>query len=287
MAQLDITTSAGGAMPSSSVSMGGSDGLTALHLAVLANDVAKVRKLFSDREYGVDQRTATGTTAVMLAALFGRNEIFLYLVRKRASLGKKDNQGLNTLDYVKQMSPLIQDLVRKYKSIAPTKPDGVGRRNIYGVLKALARDRNKAYDQGRADARGEAQVQARAQAQAQLTTPVHLEQSIAQQPSQDSIRTVFLRSVDGKQQEFVEVRQIAAAEHNSNIGRKCTGFIRAMDGSGTHIFAVSGWGGMKGKNVLDNKEYAELVRRVAALLGFELQGNWMDCVSGYLPNNWR
>lgn len=265
-----------------------SHGLTPLHIAVLANDYRKVRKIASDREHGLEARTATGSTAYMLAALYGRTDIFLLLNLKKASPYKKDIQGNNALDYVKHESPFVKDLVQEYKKIAATKPDRDSRRLIYGVLKARQRDGKIGYAQGRTDAGAgagtESQAQAQAQAQSQIQTSVSPVQVNTQQPLPDSsVRLVFLRSLDGKQQEVGEFRQVAAAEH-FDIGRKCTGFIRAADGNDSHKFAISGWGRAEDKkavlrNVLNNKDYTELVIRVAALLGFELEGNRFDEVS--------
>lgn len=247
-------------------------GLTPLHLAVLANDYAKVRKIASEKEHGIEAPTKTGTTAYMLSALYGRTDIFLYLTLKKASPYKKDAQGNNALDYVKQELPFVKDLIREYKKIAVNKPDRDGRQLIYGVLKARQRDRKMAYDQGRADAAAEYQ------AQAQLQPPVDMEQDSPHQASQDpTMRLVFLRSEDGKQQEVVEARQIATAEHGF-IGRKCTGFIHTSNDKDYYKFSVSGWGiaGDKNavfRNVLNSREYTGLVRRVAVLLDFELKGN--------------
>lgn len=259
----------------------GSHGLTPLHLAVLANDYAKVRKIASDREHGIEAPSTTGTTAYMLSALYGRTDIFLFLTLKKASPYKKDGQGNNALDYVKQELPFVKDLIQEYKKIAVSKPDRAGRQLIYGVLKARQRDSKVAYAQGRADAGAEPQAQAQSQ------PSVDMDSDNPQQDLQDpSVRLVFLRSLDGKQQELVEAKQIAVAEHG-NIGRKCTAFIYAAGEHDSYKFAVSGWGRAGDKNavfrnVLNSKEYTELVRRVAALLDFELKSNqFYDQVSNF------
>lgn len=255
-------------------------GLTPLHLAVLANDYAKVRKIASEKEHGIEAPTKTGTTAYMLSALYGRTDIFLYLTLKKASPYKKDAQGNNTLDYVKHELPFVKGLIQEYKKIAVNKPDRDGRQLIYGVLKARQHDSKVAYAQGRADAGAEPQAQAQSQ------PSVDMEPYSQQQTLQDpTARLAFLRSLDGKQQELVEVKRIAMAEHG-RMDRKCTGFIHAAGENDSHKFAVSGWGRAREKdavfrNVLNNNEYTELVRRVAALLGFELKSNHFDLVSNY------
>lgn len=275
MTQLDAGTN---------TSVPSSHGLTALHFAVLANDYTTVRKIASDREHGIEARTATGTTAYMLAALYGRTDIFLFLTLKKASPYKKDIQGNNALDYVTQELPFIKDLIQQYKNIAVNKPDRASRRLIYGVLKARQRDSKIAYAQGRADAGAEAQAEVEAQTQVQLQPSMDVEQESPQQALLDpTVRFAFLRSPSGIQQEFVEVRRIAVAEHG-NPRRHCTGFVHTAGENSTHMFAVSGWGcaddkNFVYKNVLDNKEYTELVIWVASLLDFELKANWFDNVS--------
>lgn len=266
-----------------------SHGLTALHIAVITNDYAVVRKIVSDREHGVDERTVTGTTALMLAALYGRNKIFSFLARKKASPNKRDSQGNNALDYVKSQSSFMQDLSRSYKRIAGNVADRNGRREIYGWLKVLKHASETAYRQGFAKGRAEpsahSSAPAETQAQPQFQASTNMDSPNAQQSPQDpSVRLVFLRSLNGKQQEVGEFRQIGTAEH-SDLGRKCTAFLYARDGNESYKFAVSGWGRAEEdknavfKNVINSKEYTELVIRVAALLDFELKSNPFDHVS--------
>lgn len=267
-----------------------SHGLTPLHLAVLENDYAKVRKIASDREYGIEAVTATGTTPYMLAALYGRTSIFSFLTLKKASPHKKDVQGNNALHYAKEeLPPFVKRLMQRYKQIVASKPELVGRRVIYDVLQKRQHDIDEAYMQGQADARAESQTRAQIQAQAQeaqteLQTSMDVDQSNAEQTSQyPSVRLVFLRSLNGKHQEVGEFRQIATAEHGW-VGRKCTGFVYGADENDSPKFAISGWGRIEDKNVefrnvLNSGEYTELVKRVAGLLGFELEANWLDCVS--------
>ncbi|KAG6365779.1 hypothetical protein INS49_007390 [Diaporthe citri] len=275
MTQVDASTN-------SSVPL--SHGLTALHLAVLANDYRKVRKIIGDGEVGIDVPTATGTTALMLAALYGRSNIFFFLAGYNASSTMKDSYHYSARHYVDPQSPFLKDLIREYNTIASSEPDRVGRRHIFRELKARRHERREAYDLGLARGRAEAQAQAKSrdQAQIQLQTSVNVDHFNAQPPPKDpSLHLAFLRSLDGKQQVVMEGRQVATAEHGT-IGRKCTGFIYAGDENDSHKFAVSGWGraiqdkNAVFRNVLDNKDYTELVKRVATLIGFELKGNHFD-----------
>lgn len=260
------------------------DGLTPLHIAVLQGNCAQVREIVNEREIGVDAPTATGTTALMLAALYGKRKIFLFLLGKKASPSKKDSQGNDSLGYVKQRSPFVQGLIRKNKKITTMSPDRGGRREIYVILKvmlkAIKNQSKIAYAKGRAALRQEAH------AQSQRQTSAHTDRIEQHQTVQDlSRRAVFIPSLDGKQQEFVEGRCTAAIERGSGQ-RKCIGLICAADGNDTPMFAISGWGIARDKNVvfknaLNNKEHTVLVKRVAAIMNFELKGSALDHVSVY------
>lgn len=278
MTQVDASTN-------SSVTL--SHGLTALHLAVLANDYRKVRKIVGDGEIGIDVPTASGTTALMLAALYGRSNIFFFLAGYNASSTMKDSYHYSARHYVDPQSPFLKDLIREYNAIASSEPDRAGRRHISRELKARRHERKEAYDLGfaRGHAKAQAQAKSRDQTQFQPQAPANMDHFNAQQPSKDSsLHLVFLRSLDGKQQVVMEGRQVATAEHGT-IGRKCTGFIYAGDEKDSYKFAISGWGraiqdkNAVFRNVLDNKEFTELVKRVAKLIGFELKSNHFDQVS--------
>ncbi|KAH8780920.1 ankyrin repeat-containing domain protein, partial [Diaporthe sp. PMI_573] len=93
------------------------DGLTPLHLAVLQDKYATVRSIVHDGELGMNALTATKTTPLMFAALYGRSDIFLYLLRKGASPDKKDSKGNTPLNYAKPRSAFFQNLLHQYESI--------------------------------------------------------------------------------------------------------------------------------------------------------------------------
>ncbi|KUI64937.1 hypothetical protein VM1G_01229 [Cytospora mali] len=233
------------------------DGLSALHVAVLQNNHEQARALLKSREFGVDVRASTGTTPLMLAALYGRTRIFYYLVKKRADLEKRDHNNFATIQYTK--GPHAGNLIRKYQDIATGEPRRSGRHAIYCFLKTLEHASQNAPRRQPTDAR-----------------PEDARLSHAPLPS-----TVFLRSHDGKQLELVGVHRLAITSVDIDMGRKSTGTIRGKcEADKIHKFAISGWAGVNGENVLCNKEYSALVRRVCSMYGFELQGNWLD-------NRWR
>lgn len=241
------------------------DGLTSLHIAVLKDDREQVRALLASREYGVDVRSSTGATPLMMASLYGRTKIFHYLVRKKALLDKADYQGCKALHYAKR--PHNRVLARKYEGIAAGEPRQSGQLAIYYLLKAFERASKNAIPPQPAGTREASEMQS------SDIPPTGSPTSDMVLPS-----TVFIRSKKGKQLELVEVRRLAVAEVDIDLGRKSTGIIRE-DGSERHRFAISGWAGVKGEGVLCNKEYSALVRRVCSMYGFELEGNWLDNVS--------
>ncbi|KAG8157065.1 hypothetical protein KVR01_013055 [Diaporthe batatas] len=251
------------------------DGLTPLHLAVLKGSYAHVRWIVHEREYGVNALTADKITPLMLAALYGRSDIFLLLWGKKASPNSKDSHGYTLLDYAEPRFKFFQNLLHQCNKIASRKPDTGGRRDIYRVLKGLQVTRRRT-NMRRTQEHAAAQQEARAQSRPQA--PAHMNQ-ISQQQSVHDLprRAVFLPSSDGKQLEFVEGRCVAANER-THPARKCIGVILGVDGSHTDMFAVSGWGVKRdgtvaSTNTLDNTIYTGLMMRAAPLLNFKLPAN--------------
>lgn len=193
----------------------------------------------------------------MIAALYGRTKIFFYLVKKKASLQKYDYQNLAVIQYAR--GPMVRDLVQGYQDIATTgdQPRQRGRHSIYYFLKHANKN-----SQPR-----------RAQGAQSSETPA----SVAPPPI-----TIFLRSRDGKQLELMGVQRLATTSVDKDLGRKSTGTVRGKnEAANIYTFAVSGWAGVKGNNVLCNKEYSGLVRRVCSMYGFKLEGSWLDNVGLY------
>lgn len=242
------------------------EGLTALHVAVLKNDYDKVRTLLHSREYGVDVRSSTGATPLMMASLFGRTRIFFYLMKKRADFRKFDDQNLAALQYAK--GPVTSDLIRRYQDVDVGEPRKKGRRSIYNFLKTV-----------------EQASRSISQPQRALGAPSPDTQLPREQSSEaPAPETIFLRSHDGSLQ-LIGVQRLASTNVDIDLGRKSVGVIRGKnEPEGIYTFAVSGWSGVKGDNVLCNKEYSGLVRRVCSIYNFELTATWFDCVSSPLQH---
>lgn len=124
-------------MPLPPSTLEASTGLTALHLAVINNDLLKVRELLASKEHGVDERTTTGATPLMLASLYGRSRIFMYLLFESATMFKQDFQGFTCVDYVKH-EDFAKPLLEKYEAIAGQKPRHAGRKKIDKFLRPFA-----------------------------------------------------------------------------------------------------------------------------------------------------
>lgn len=229
-----------------------SDSLTALHIAVLQGDREQLRALLKSREYGADVRSRKGVTPLMLACMYGRSKIFFYLLKKKAGPSKTDYRGFTTMDYVEGSSNQV--LAQEYQDITTGEPSRSGRRTIYSFL------RGREYGNKHSQARRPLEPQPGTRPSG-LPLPCRL----------------FLRS--GKQLEFVEVRSLASTEIDVQLGRKSTAIIRGKDDKETiYKFSISGWSGINGQNVLCNKKYSSLVRRICGMYGFELEGGWLDYV---------
>lgn len=123
----------------SSTSAPSSTGLTALHIAVITNNRGEVRALLNSKEHAVDERTPTGATALMLASLYGRSSIFIYLLQKSASLSKQDYEGFDCMDYVKHL-PFTKPLLEKWEleAVAVENPRRSGRKFIYHFVRPFS-----------------------------------------------------------------------------------------------------------------------------------------------------
>lgn len=225
------------------------DYISPVHVAVLKNDVQGLRHLLATQEYGVDCRTGNdlnGSTPLMLACLFGRTGIFIYLVQKKASLQKRDCQGLSVPDYLK--SQLTQDILKKCQAVSNIPPSKSGRKSIDAVFKTVFQMAKHYVGRNRVSAA-------------------------------PASRTVFLRN--RRVWEICNVEPIAATEFNIDLDRKSTGAIRGKNQKNITAIAISGWQGDKAKGVICNATYSERVRHICAIYGFHLATNWLDHVSNF------
>ncbi|KAL1880135.1 hypothetical protein Daus18300_001498 [Diaporthe australafricana] len=255
------------------------DDLNPLHVAVLKGNYAEVRGLIANGDVGVDSRSATGSTPIMLAALYGHYRIFELLSRKDVHTNKKDAQGLNALDYAKH-STFTEELCRRYKGIAFNSPNHGGQVHIRNRLKILKRERERGRDKGR-NRRGQVPVQKvlrllkRERERGRCQGLAEAQQALTQTPqvsSHDTGRTGFIRSKDEKFLEYVEIRCLASTMVNQRLERKATAIMRGVNEDGTDTFAVSGWSGLHGENILNNQDYTSLVRQTCAIYDFVLPG---------------
>lgn len=181
------------------------DGLTSLHLAVIKNDRAGLRGILSSREHGVDERTSEGATPLMMACLFGRASIFLSLVRKKASIAKKDHSGLGLVDYVRHLPP-TENILSKYHAFTGQQPSRSGRQAIYAILQACTQASRSQQRLGAKETRA-------------AETVVEAEVLLAAQTAADEeMETVFLR--DGGELQISKARVLKSATFEIDLGRK-------------------------------------------------------------------
>ena len=88
-----------------------------MHIAVLQNDLRRVRTLLHRKKSNVNQPDNRGATPLMLAALIGSPKMVTYLLEKGASWRLQDDSGFNASDYVdgdysEKMTARYKGLVR-------------------------------------------------------------------------------------------------------------------------------------------------------------------------------
>lgn len=86
--------------------------LSAIHLAVLKNDILRVRKLLRRKRSNLDLQDSRGATALMLAALIRSHEMVTFLLEKRCSWDLIDREGHTASDYVQ--GPVAEHLRSRY-----------------------------------------------------------------------------------------------------------------------------------------------------------------------------
>lgn len=134
----------------------------------------------------------------MLASLYGRHKMFIYLLDKTASLFKHDFEGFTCVDYAKH-SDSIKPLLEKYKTVTHEKPRLSGRKRIADFLRPIS----SVIKQGGLIEKSETTENP----QAGAFPGQRLER-----------RVVFHRKVG--MLEIVEKRCLAAAEWDFDLGRK-------------------------------------------------------------------
>lgn len=246
-----------------------SDGLSALHTAVIQNNLDRVQNILADGEIGVDQRTPAGATPLMFAGLFGRLGAFAYLFEKGAIPDKKDGQGFSVVDYTRHL-PFTEELLAKYQPLAQgiLSPSRQERRWILAILKGHRKDRKR----GRCSRHRKITIDPAPHAVEQEAAP----QPGAQPASVLETRIDFLRR--GKVVERCRVQVLNRAEFDFKLGRKSMGVI------GNKSLAISGWLGAKAQalfnieRLLDNKTYSALAGHGCNVVGTQLHDRPLDAV---------
>ncbi|KAJ4392237.1 hypothetical protein N0V93_005862 [Gnomoniopsis smithogilvyi] len=224
----------------------------------------KVRALIASKEHAIDQRTTTGATALMLASLYGRSEIFIYLLYKSASVLKQDFEGSSCKDYVRHMA-FTKPLLETYEVVATEKPRRSGRKIIYGLLRSFSSANNQGCQ------RRSEKVE---------TLPVGDPPAEALHDRQPERRVVSLRK--NGVFELGEFRSLALAEWPFKLGRKTCAAVRASNEVEYKAIAISGWRGDEAVQVVNvvecvnNASYFKLTRDLAKIVGFKFKNWFLD-----------
>lgn len=93
-------------------------GLSDLHVAVLSNDMAIVRRVLksNNSKEALQSRDQDGATPLMTAVLCGRFKFVQVLLCSHASTRDRDRQGRNAEDYTRS-SPVMKYKLELYKSL--------------------------------------------------------------------------------------------------------------------------------------------------------------------------
>lgn len=122
-----------------------STGLTALHFAVINDDLFNVRTLFHSKEPAIDEQTPIGATPSILASLYRTHNIFFYLRHNAASIFKYNFKGFTYIDYT-NYSDFIKLLLKKYKTVAREKLRVSGRQRITDFLRLFSSTINQGFE---------------------------------------------------------------------------------------------------------------------------------------------
>lgn len=242
--------------------------LTALHVAVIDNDREKVRALLAGKENAVDERTTTGATAVMLASLYGRFDIFIHLLKKSASILKQDYEGFGCKEYVRHLA-FTKPLLRQFEVITVEQPRRSGRKAIYDFLRSLSSVINQSpLGSGVIDFHPGLGEQWLGSDRTD-TRPTLSEQT--------ERRIISLRK--GGVLEIVGVESLARAEFARDLARKTCGAVRGQGETVYRAVALSGWRGDEAQQsvtCLNNAKYLELTRAFANIVGYRFKRHWLD-----------
>lgn len=229
----------------------------AVHIAVIRSDGRQIKKLLDgNKEYAVNARTSSGAgaadgkgdTPLMLACLFGRDNIFFHLLSAEASFNTPDDHQ-KALEYVQHL-PSCTGLLRRYEALAGDKSSSRhGRRKIWNFLRKWGPVAGTSRGDDSAvrrihipEAAKSEQVinEPRNDDEAAISGELGNDEETATLPRDDNsmARIIFLRK--GGAFEVVKVFQLSRFEMDRSLGRKTCGGIRGEGEEQFRAFAMSG-----------------------------------------------
>lgn len=280
-------------------------GLTPVHLAVLQNDLNKLTTLIESREYGVDALDSRKATPLMLAAVSGRADAFMYLMKKGGSRKREDRDGFKVVQYL-----LPQNTERMASIYEPYTRKGFcqqDREVIVGFWKAYGKVTRQGgphlKEKEKVPVTGTAPVTTPTSDTKPVTTPATAPAiaPIAAPASAPDAATIAAvpsnapTTIDGETRDIIihhenevifgKIIVQASAKFDKDMSQKTMAAIRGRaEGSPFQILAISGWTGEKveeGMTVIDNHKYTRLTKAVSEMFGLVLNGNPVDYVSDY------
>jgi hypothetical protein len=220
--------------------------LNSIHKAVLHNDLHRVRRLLHLKKRGVDVQDTRGATPLMLACLMGSPKMVTLLLEKGASWAMKDMAGYSAVDYVRGHH--ADTMGATYRRFMRRSPPKSNRQ------RRLLRQHLKHVDV----------------LKTQYRTPATGTLSFGRHGNTLRIHKLIAK---------VDV----AGAMSQNTTTAC---IAAGNSLKPIMCAVSGWTATSTPGVLNGSKYTQLVRDMAAVLGFDLPRHCYDTPGGgSLPEN--
>ena len=215
-----------------------------IHVAVLHNELPRVRALLRRKRSRIDLADKKGATPLMLAALMGMPKMVTFLLEKGASWQLADRAGHVASDYV--LGPIAEKMKTRYRGLM-RRPSAKSLRQRRAIHEHLT-DRTALKTQYRSKRDGTLKFERHGNSLSvsKLIAKVKLPGPISQ-----------------------------------NRTAAC---ITPGDSLNPKICAVSGWTSTDIDGLLNDEEYTEVVREMADIFGIDLPKHCYDTPGGGSPD---
>ncbi|KAB5557850.1 hypothetical protein GE09DRAFT_1220997 [Coniochaeta sp. 2T2.1] len=217
--------------------------LDQIHIAVLRNELPRVRALLRRKRSRIDLADNKGATPLMLAALMGMPKMVTFLLKKGASWQLADRNGHVACDYV--LGTTAEHMKIRYKGLMKTH-----------AAKSL-RQRRAIYEH--------------------LTDRAALKTQYRTKPA-GTLKFQRRGTSLGVSKLIAKVKLAGAISQN-----RTAACITPGDSLRPKICAVSGWASTSSDGLLDGEKYTQIVRDMAEILGIDLKKHCYDTPGGGSP----